>query len=78
MPYDIYGQPLERGFCEVHPHVRQEYPCELCRAEHDRHEREHREHYKSMAEQERAYYARQYAEIEIRSWCPNAPWFTQD
>lgn len=30
MPYDIYGNDLRRGYCEVHPHVQQEYPCDLC------------------------------------------------
>lgn len=30
MSYDIYGNPLRRGHCEVHPHVHQEYPCDLC------------------------------------------------
>lgn len=30
MSFDIYGNHLESGFCEVHPHVRQEYPCDIC------------------------------------------------
>jgi len=30
MAYDIYGNDLRRGYCEVHPHVNQEYPCDLC------------------------------------------------
>jgi hypothetical protein len=33
MSYDIYGNTLRRGFCEVHPHVNEEYPCSLCYAE---------------------------------------------
>lgn len=32
MAYDIYGNDLRRGYCEVHPHVQQEYPCDLCYA----------------------------------------------
>jgi len=36
MSFDIYGNRLERGFCEVHPHVRQEYPCDLCMNERQR------------------------------------------
>jgi hypothetical protein len=34
MAWDIYGQPLRRGFCEVHPYVEAEYPCPLCMSEH--------------------------------------------
>jgi len=30
MSWDIYGNPLRRGHCEVHPHVHEEYPCSLC------------------------------------------------
>jgi hypothetical protein len=30
MSYDIYGEPLRRGHCEVHPHVHEEYPCSVC------------------------------------------------
>ena len=30
MSYDIYGQSLRRGHCEVHPEMHQEYPCDIC------------------------------------------------
>lgn len=33
MSWDIYGNPLRRGYCEVHPDVHQEYPCSICMAE---------------------------------------------
>lgn len=33
MPFDIYGQPLASGACEVHPHINQEYPCSQCLSE---------------------------------------------
>lgn len=33
MSWDIYGNPLARGHCEVHPHVHEEYPCSVCMAE---------------------------------------------
>lgn len=33
MAWDIYGNPLERGHCEVHPHVHEEYPCCVCMSE---------------------------------------------
>ncbi len=30
MAYDIYGDRLRRGYCEVHPDVAEEYPCSVC------------------------------------------------
>ena len=30
MSWDIYGNPLRRGHCEVHPDVHEEYPCFVC------------------------------------------------
>lgn len=33
MPFDIYGNALRPGYCEVHPHIQEEYPCSLCVAE---------------------------------------------
>ena len=33
MSWDIYGEPLRRGHCEVHPHVHEEYPCSVCISE---------------------------------------------
>jgi hypothetical protein len=33
MSYDIYGNPLRRGHCEVHPHIHEEYPCSVCLAD---------------------------------------------
>jgi hypothetical protein len=33
MSWDIYGNTLRKGYCEVHPHVQEEYPCSLCYAE---------------------------------------------
>lgn len=63
MPFDIYGESLRRGYCEVHPHVNQSYPCDLCYAEHDRQSEKEREkkQYEAMeremyAEQERQYW----------------------
>ena len=38
MSYDIYGNPLRRGHCEVHPHVHEEYPCSVCMTESRRHQ----------------------------------------
>ena len=33
MAYDIYGNNLRPGHCEVHPSVHEEYPCALCMSE---------------------------------------------
>jgi len=30
MKFDIHGNDLRKGYCEVHPHVNQEYPCDIC------------------------------------------------
>ena len=54
MPYDIYGNNLRNGFCEVHPYVEQEYPCQICWQEIEREEqrqRENREHSQLQNEQ---------------------------
>jgi len=33
MAYDIFGNNLRRGYCEVHPHVAEEYTCCMCMME---------------------------------------------
>lgn len=48
MAYDIHGNILRRGHCEIHPHVAEEYPCSLC-YEQDR-------KWKNYKEQEKEYY----------------------
>lgn len=41
MAFDIYGNTLRRGHCEVHPHVHEEYPCSVCdRENRERHEQQ--------------------------------------
>jgi hypothetical protein len=35
MPYDIYGNPLRNGYCEVHPTVQEYYPCHICEQERE-------------------------------------------
>ena len=30
MSYDIYGNHLRRGYCEVHPDIPEPWPCYLC------------------------------------------------
>jgi dihydropteroate synthase len=34
--FDIYGNNLRRGYCEVHPHVAEEYPCSICTSHSNR------------------------------------------
>ena len=35
MAFDIYGNHLRPGYCEVHPDVKEEYPCRLCMEEYE-------------------------------------------
>jgi len=53
MGWDIYGSPLRRGHCEVHPDVRESYPCARCLDEtahwsEQRDERDEAEYLQSM------------------------------
>ena len=51
MSYDIYGNPLRRGHCEVHPHVHEEYPCSVCIQENNNRNAQQQsesEHYETM------------------------------
>lgn len=40
MAYDIYGNNLRSGHCEVHPWVHESYPCSACYADNQRQEAE--------------------------------------
>lgn len=68
MSYDIYGNNLRRGHCEVHPHVHEEYPCSICCMENSRneerkeYERLERQHYEA---QEQEYYERLHIKHDI-------------
>lgn len=42
MSYDIYGEILRSGHCEVHPHIHEPYPCSLCLADDRRREDDRR------------------------------------
>ena len=55
MPYDIYGQDLRNGFCEVHPYVEQEYPCQICCQEIEREEQRQRENRERLRLQNEQY-----------------------
>jgi hypothetical protein len=36
MSFDINGNKLQPGHCEVHPHINEDYPCSVCNSEHYR------------------------------------------
>ena len=38
MAWDIYGDVLETGCCEVHPWINEEYPCHRCMQEKQNYE----------------------------------------
>ena len=56
MGYDIYGQKLASGHCEVHPHIAEQYPCSLCYAESEQ-ERHYQYQQKKTDNREAEYYA---------------------
>ena len=56
MSYDIYGNQLSRGHCEVHPYVHEEYPCSVCDMEHRRHQEERHRHNEMLQAQEAEYH----------------------
>jgi|GEM_PF-5443476 len=43
MSYDIYGNDLKEGYCEVHPHIPEYYPCHICCQEIDRENKRHQQ-----------------------------------
>lgn len=60
MAFDIFGNRLRPGYCEVHPDIAEEYPCSLCtenrqqderQSRQDRYDEEIREWEESMAVQ---------------------------
>ena len=62
MAFDIYGNILEKGFCEVHPWVKEEYPCSLCMSERrTRDEKRNAQHV--IAAEEHAQFKRLYYEF---------------
>ena len=56
MPYDIYGNNLRNGFCEVHPYVGQEYPCQICCQEIEREKQRQRENRENSQLQNEQYH----------------------
>jgi len=56
MAWDIYGNTLQRGHCEVHPWVHDPYPCCLCYSDSERHEQADRQRQEYNEAIERDYY----------------------
>ena len=73
MSFDIYGNTLRCGFCEVHPHVNEEYPCSLCLAERDRRQRERDEYERAQRLAYEAQMAEMIGDIEYESWFETLP-----
>ncbi len=59
MSYDIWGNTLRSGHCEVHPWVHEEYPCSVCMAEN----REYQMQKERDEEARRAYEDEYYREM---------------
>lgn len=53
MSFDIYGNPLKKGHCEVHPYVAQEYPCDMCITDGDKIKKSHETSNKIQSLEER-------------------------
>lgn len=84
MAYDIYGNVLRRGYCEVHPDIPEEWPCAVCMENSSRLSREEQAYREYYEQQGREYYeelyrqqcedeARYYQYLErlskIKAWC---------
>ena len=52
MSYDIYGNLLKKGYCEVHPDVNEEFPCHKCRDEYEFHQGQKEDYDRWCKEQE--------------------------
>ena len=50
--FDIYGNPLQAGNCEVHPHIPEHYPCAICLQESKEYEMQHMLRQMSNTDQE--------------------------
>lgn len=73
MSFDIYGERLSSGHCEVHPWVHAEYPCPVCMADNDKRRREKEEERRYHREMEKDYYAQLHGDEEYKSWLPVPP-----
>lgn len=65
MSFDIYGEWLQPGHCEVHPYIHEEYPCSACLASRKRKQRDKRAEQEHWAREEEIYYGRMVAEHRV-------------
>jgi len=70
MSFDIYGERLRGGHCEVHPHVHEEYPCHVCLMESRQRQSDREAQEQAWREERNASYARMIGDSEIKSWFP--------
>jgi hypothetical protein len=65
MAFDIYGNHLRPGYCEVHPDVHESYPCRYC------YEEQEYQYYDDPRNDEYAefYYNEMYRDIYMRFEC---------
>lgn len=56
MSFDIYGEHLRSGHCEVHPYVHEEYPCSVCISESQEKRRYEIEYERYCREEAEEYY----------------------
>ena len=69
MSYDIYGNNLRYGYCEVHPHIHQQYPCSQCEDEAYEEECFQRSQYDKECQKEYDdYCAKEYSDYIERSF----------
>lgn len=59
MAWDIHGEPLAPGHCEVHPWVHEPYPCGICISEGQRADEARREEEEHWEREAAAHYGRE-------------------
>lgn len=67
MSWDIHGNPLRTGYCEVHPTVHEYWPCSYCQQEASEAEAYRLAEAEYHAEQERAHYEDQQDALRIQT-----------
>lgn len=63
MAYDIHGNHLQPGHCEVHPWVHQSYPCSICISENNRDVQRRKADYQAQTEYEQQHKLHELQEI---------------
>ena len=68
MSFDIYGQYLRAGHCEVHPDMHEQYPCSICMMDNAKRIADKQLAREDGLAQEAAYYAQMFGDEEYESW----------